>query len=95
MPNIEILLVRNCIHITVIFYFHLEAISVSLKILGLKLAQLECIIKLLDPDTNKKARNELDGSCGLSLVKCSFNFQLAFAPKKSVFYNPFQNRRYV
>ena len=43
MPSTEILRefhrARNCIHITVILYFHLESMpkSVSLKILGLKM----------------------------------------------------------
>ena len=46
MPSTEILRMRNCIHITVILYFHLELMfrSVSLKILGLKLLKLNCII---------------------------------------------------
>ena len=44
MPITEILRIRNCIHITVILYFHLELMSksVSLKILGL--VKLYCII---------------------------------------------------
>ena len=42
MPSTEILRVRNCIHITVILYFHLELLSksVSLKILRLKLEKM-------------------------------------------------------
>ena len=46
MPSTEILRVSNCIHITVIQYFHLELMSksVSLKILRLKLIKLDCII---------------------------------------------------
>ena len=46
MPRTEILRVRNSIHITVILYFHLELLSkfVSLKILGLKVVKLDCII---------------------------------------------------
>ena len=46
MPSTEILRVRNCIHTTVILYFNLELFSksVSLKILGLKLVKLNCII---------------------------------------------------
>ena len=46
MPNTETLQIRNCIHITVILYFHLELMSksVSLKILRLKLVKLGCII---------------------------------------------------
>ena len=46
MPSTEILRIRNCIHITVILYFHLELMSksVSLKILVLKLVKLDCII---------------------------------------------------
>ena len=46
MPRTEILRVGNCIHITVILYFHLELLSkfVSLKILGLKVVKLDCII---------------------------------------------------
>ena len=70
MPSAEILRVRNCIHITVILYFHLELLSksLSLKILGLKLVKLDCIIIQFDLDTTKKARNELDGARGLPLV---------------------------
>ena len=47
MPSTEVLRIRNCIHITVILYFHLELMSksVSLKTLGLKLVKLDCIIK--------------------------------------------------
>ena len=46
MPCTEILWIRNCIHRTVILYFYLELIfkSVSLKVLGLKLVKLDCII---------------------------------------------------
>ena len=42
MPSTEILRVRNCIHITVILYFHLELLSksVSLKILRPKLEKM-------------------------------------------------------
>ena len=47
MPSIEILRVRNCIYVTVISYFYLELLSkyVSLKLLGLKLIKLDCIIR--------------------------------------------------
>ena len=47
MRSIEILRVRNCIYVTVISYFYLELLSkyVSLKILGLKLIKLDCIIR--------------------------------------------------
>ena len=43
MPSKKISRIRNCIHITVILYFHLELMCkyVSLKILGLK---LDCMI---------------------------------------------------
>ena len=70
MPSKEILRIRNCNHITVISYFHLHLVFkfVSLQILGLKLVELDCIIKYLDLNTIKKARNELDGACGLPLV---------------------------
>ena len=46
MPSTEILQIRNCIHVTVILYFQLELMSksVSLKILGLKLVKLDCVI---------------------------------------------------
>ena len=46
MPSTEILQIRNCIHITVILYFCLELISksVSLKVVGLELIKLDCII---------------------------------------------------
>ena len=82
MPSKEILRIRNCIHITVISYFHLQLmfISVNLHILGLKLIKLDCIY--LDLDTIKKARDELDGACGLPLVILKYRF------KTSVF-NPF------
>ena len=58
MPSTKILQVINCIPITVILYFHLELMSksLSLKVLGLKLLKLDCIIILLDLDTNE---NEL------------------------------------
>ena len=42
--------------------------SVSLKMLGQKLVKLDCIIISLDLDTIKKARNELDRTCGWSVV---------------------------
>ena len=46
MLSTEIPWIRNYIHITVISYFHLELMSkpVSLKIVGLKLVKLDCII---------------------------------------------------
>ena len=46
MPSKEILRIRNCVHITVISYFHLQFVSksASRKILGLKLIKLDCII---------------------------------------------------
>ena len=46
MPSTEMLCIRNCIRRTVILYFYLELISksVSLKVLGLKLVKLDCII---------------------------------------------------
>ena len=64
MPNREILRIRNCIHITVISYFHLQLVSksVSRKFLGLKLVKLDCTIIYLDLDTIKNARNERDGA---------------------------------
>ena len=70
MPSKEILRIRNCIHITVISYFHLQLMfkSVSLQILGLKLVKLDCAIMHLDLDTIRKAIDELDGACGLPLV---------------------------
>ena len=71
MPSKEILQIRNCIHITVILYFHLQLVFkfVSLQILGLKFVTLDYIMMIyLDLDTIKKARNELDGACGLPLV---------------------------
>ena len=70
MSSTEIQRVRNYIHITVILFFHLELMpkSVSLKLFGLKLVKLDCIIMKLDLDTIKKARNKLDGLCGLALV---------------------------
>ena len=71
IPSKEILRIRNCIHITVMSYFHLQLVSkyASRKNLGLKLVKLDCIIIHLDLDTIKKARKELDGACGLPLVK--------------------------
>ena len=70
MPNTEFLRVRNCIHIIVILYFHLGLMSesISLKNSVLKLVKLDCIIIYLNLDTIKKARNELEGACGLLLV---------------------------
>ena len=46
MPNTEIFQVRNYIHIIVILHFHIELMSrsASLKILGLKLVKLDCMI---------------------------------------------------
>ena len=46
MTSKEILSVRNCIHMTVILYFHLELLSksVSWQILGLNLVKLDCMI---------------------------------------------------
>ena len=46
MPSTKILRVRNCIHLTVILYFHLKLMSksVSLKVLGLKLVKLDFTI---------------------------------------------------
>ena len=66
----EILRIRIFIHITVISYFHLQLVckSASRKMLGLKLVKLDFIIIYLDFDTIKKARDELDGACGLPLV---------------------------
>ena len=46
MSSTEVLQIRNCIRRTVIIYVYLELMSksVSLKILGLKLVKLDCII---------------------------------------------------
>ena len=46
MPSKDILRIRNCIHTTAISYFHLQLVakSFSLKILGLRLVKLDCII---------------------------------------------------
>ena len=43
MPSKEILQIRNCIHITLISYFHLQLVSksFSLKILGFRLVKLD------------------------------------------------------
>ena len=43
MSSKEILRIRNCIHITVISYFHLQIVpkSASRKILGLKLVKVD------------------------------------------------------
>ena len=70
MPIKKFVRIRNFIHITVISYFHLQLVSksVSQKTLGLKLVKLGCIIIYLDLDTVKKAKNELEGDCGLSIV---------------------------
>ena len=53
MPSTETL--RNIIYITTILYFRLELMpnSFSLKILGLKLIKLKCIILKRDLDTIK------------------------------------------
>ena len=79
MPRKEILRIRNRIHITVISYFYLQLVSkcVSQKILALKMVKLDCIIIYIELDTIQKARNELDGVCGLPLVISYFNiFQI-------------------
>ena len=70
MPSKEILRITNCIHVTVKSHFHSQLVSksVSRKMLGLKMIKLDCIIIYIDLDTIKKARNELDGACGLPLV---------------------------
>ena len=70
MPSTKILQVRNYIHTTAILYFHLKLMSksFSLKILGLKLVKLGCRIIYLGLDTNKKAKNKLDGACDLPLL---------------------------
>ena len=67
MPGTKTLRIRNCIHTTIILHFHLELMSksVSPKTLGLELIKLDCIIIKFDLVTIKKARNELDESCGL------------------------------
>ena len=45
MPRTEILRIRNCFHINVIyFYLELMSKSVSLKMLGLKLEKMDCIV---------------------------------------------------
>ena len=46
MPGKEILRIRNLYYITVILHFHLELMlkSVSVKVLGLKLVKLDCVI---------------------------------------------------
>ena len=45
MPRTGILRIRNCFHINVIyFYLELMSKSVSLKILGLKLGKMDCIV---------------------------------------------------
>ena len=58
MQSTKIWRMINCIPITLILYFHLELMSksLSLKVLGLKLLKLDCIIILRDLDTNE---NEL------------------------------------
>ena len=88
MPSTKFLRVRNCFHITAIFYFHLELMPkpVSLKMLGLKLVKLDCIIIKLDLDTIKKARNELDGACGLPLVKYISCDIIRSLPKQNIIF---------
>ena len=77
MPSKEILQIKNCFHITVIYHFHFQlgSKSVSRKVLGLKLVKLDCIIIYLDVDAIKTARNELDRACvtgSLLLLICLF-----------------------
>ena len=88
MPSTEFLRVRNCFHITAIFYFHLELMPkpVSLKMLGLKQVKLDFIIIKLDLDTIKKARNELDGACGLPLVKYISCDIIRSLPKQNIIF---------
>ena len=70
MSLTEILLIRNCIHITLILDFHLELMSLSacLKNLELKPLNLECIITYLALATIKNAKNETHRACGLRLI---------------------------
>ena len=58
--------------------------SVSLKMLGQKLVKLDCIIISLDLDTIKKARNELDRTCGWSVVFFCNRF-FWFVQQKNIF----------
>ena len=46
ISSTDILRIRNCIHITVILYFHLEQMSksISLKISEIKPVKLDCTI---------------------------------------------------
>ena len=66
--------------------------SVSLKILGLKLVKLECIIILL-----KKARNELDEARGLPLVTSTARdfHKTTKCFKKSLFTGIYSNKSYI
>ena len=57
---------------------------VSLQILRINLVKLDCIIIYLDIDTIKKARNELDGACGLPLVSFCNTFFL-FVPQNKIY----------
>ena len=52
--------------------------SASLKILGLKLVKLDCIIIQFNLVTFKKARNKLDGARGLPLVVYNHGFALIY-----------------
>ena len=85
MPSKEILQIKNCFHITVIYHFHLQLVSKSVgqKVLGLKLVKLDCIIIYLDVDATKTARNELDGaSVTRSLLLLMFVYLLIFQVNK-------------
>ena len=72
MSSTEILRIRNCIHIAVIFSFHLEFMSksVGIKILGLKLAKLDCKKIILYLDKLKKLKMSWiePVACLLSLI---------------------------
>ena len=83
MPSKESLRIKNYIHVTVLSYFHLQLVSqyVNRKILTLKLVKLDCIILYLDLNTIKKARNKLDGACGLPVVSSMFSFKYVILMK--------------
>ena len=69
MPSTETVRVRNCIHVTNIFSFRVNVQICWSQNFRTNLG--------LDLDTIKKARNELDGACGLPLVLVvSFLFNL-------------------
>ena len=75
MPSKKILRIRNSGHTTVISYFHLQFYFFLQKIFRTKIDTTRlCHYIHLYLHTIKKARNALDGACGLPLVQFKNKF---------------------